>query len=185
MPLTSGQWNQISKHPNLAWLKQKNDSGQAIHQDTIRSKVAAAIESKVPNGGSDANILDVTKRIGVPWGNTFKTPMSAISSGQVHADAAAEVRGTDAKMAQALRMIFDRTADGRSAPGTTNVNHIHVGGNGQQNILFDVTTRVVLGVVDGHMDGQMSQKIRNEAARVMQRRNGRTVMVQVNGNVVQ
>ncbi|MDA1265779.1 MAG: hypothetical protein O2816_11925 [Planctomycetota bacterium] len=105
--------------------------------------------------------------------------------GQVHLEAVAEISGNDKVLAGAVRMVFNRTAKGRSAPGTTNVNHIHVGGNAQLNLLFDSISYTVLGLVNGHMDSKMKTSIRNEADKVAQRFGGQTKTMLIDGDTIQ
>lgn len=82
-----------------------------------------------------------------------------------------EVSPPDLKMAQALRTVFKQLSEGRTAPGATNINHIHVGGNAQKNLLFDVGGNpwVVLGVVNGHMDKSASPSVKAQESRVCSR----------------
>lgn len=103
------------------------------------------------------------------------TAAAKVLIGLVHPDALDEVNTGDANMAQSLRMIFGNTATGRTAPGIGGVNYIHVGGNAQENIVFDITGAdyVVLGVVDGHMDGTMSPSVKIMATKVAGRKSSK------------
>lgn len=107
-----------------------------------------------------------------------------LAQGQVVTAAVDEMLSGDAVLAGALRMVFNRTAKGRSAPGTTTVNHIHVGGNAQLNLLFDSVSYTVLGLVNGHMEKGMSPKVGNEAARVMKRFGTQTATLVVEGDSI-
>ena len=81
-------------------------------------------------------------------------------------------------------MVFDNTADGRSAPGCTGVNHIHVGGK-TKNLLFDTNTSVVLGIVYGHMDKGMSTLTSNQVSKILNRRfSGEIVNMRVVDNKI-
>ncbi len=182
MAMTQSQYNQIKSHPNLAWLKAKASRGHAVHQDTIRSKISEAIRSKFPDRITEDNIAWVASEVGTPYGNVMKPEMPV--EGLVVTAARSEVEGNDPAMAQAVRMVFAGTATGRSAPGTTGINHIHVGGNAQLNLLFDTASGVVLGVVNGHMDKGMSPSVRSQADKVMSRRGGQTVTLRVHGSRV-
>ncbi|MBD9359203.1 hypothetical protein EBB_01300 [Methylomonas sp. EbB] len=107
-----------------------------------------------------------------------------LAQGLVVNDAVGEVLAGNSILAGALRMVFNKTAKGRSAPGSTNVNHIHVGGNAQLNLLFDSVSYTVLGLVNGHMEKGMSQKIANEASRVMQRFGTGTTTLVIEGDSI-
>jgi len=97
-----------------------------------------------------------------------------VCEGKVHPSAVNEVTGGGRPMAQALRWIFKGLVTGRTAPGATNVNHIHVGGDAHKNILFSVSgENVVLGVVDGHMDSAASPSVKKKSREVTERANSR------------
>lgn len=102
-----------------------------------------------------------------------------LAQGLVVKAAVDDLVGKDPDLAGAVRMVFNKTAKGRTAPGTTSVNHIHVGGNAQLNLLFDTVTYTVLGLVNGHMEKGMSPTVSNEANRVMQRLGTTTVTLVV------
>jgi hypothetical protein len=185
MAFTFSQYRRFQDHANLVWLREKAARNQAIHQDTIKSKISEAIRSvpEFANRVTDDNISWVADQVRTPWGNVYTPP--AVTSGSAHVAAVTEISGSDPDMAQAVRMVFERTAGGRSAPGTTHVNHIHVGGHGTLNLLFDTTTYTVLGIVNGHMDGAMSPAVQNQAQRVTARLGGNTVQMNIQGNTVE
>ncbi len=165
MPLTSSQYAQIQNHVALAWLRHKvHDQKQAVAQDIIKLKITEAINSALAGRATDDNIRDVARRIDVPYGNVFTPPRMA--QGLAHPAAVGEIEGTDGAMAATVTMVFNRTAGGRSSPGTSGINHIHVGGNAHQNLLFDAMSYVIYGVVNAHMEGSLS----NEQFRVMSRK---------------
>ncbi|MEN0056788.1 MAG: hypothetical protein AAGC65_24130 [Mucilaginibacter sp.] len=169
MALTNNQKNTVNGHPNIQWLK---DNHTRLNPSAIKAKLAEAIRMRLgPASATDSNIQDIADNNGIHYGRHVSPVYLQELSGQVVAGAVSEVQGHDVAMANTLRMIFNRTANGRTAPGTTGVNHIHVGGNAQLNILFDATTYVVYGIVNGHMDAKMSSSIRNQADRVLARRN--------------
>lgn len=184
MSLTEGQFNQIKNHPNIKWLEQKATRNQTVHQDTIRLKIVEALKSapSLANRTTDDNVRWVAQKVGIPWGNVHQP--SIASEGFVHIAAAPEIEGNDPAMSQAVKMVFNQTAKGRTSPGTLGVNHIHVGGNAQRNILFDVNTSTILGVVNGHMEKAMSPKVRAEESRVMLRKGSPTVRMRVIGNMI-
>jgi hypothetical protein len=179
---TPSQYNRFKDHPNLIWLRYQASKNYAVQQDIIKAKISEAIKSAFPDRVTDENIRWVAQQVGTPWGNVV-TPV-AFTEGSAYREAVAEIEGTSAVMAQAVKMVFNRTAAGRTAPVTTNINHIHVGGNAQLNLLFDSLTATVLGVVNGHMDSTMSPTVSAAAARVARRRGGTTVRVRVTGSEV-
>ena len=81
-------------------------------------------------------------------------------------------------------MIFGQTAEGRTAPGVTGINHIHVGGSGSLNILFVVSNYTILGLVDGHLDKAMSPTTKQQNARVCNRVGGNTVEMRLQGDKI-
>ncbi|NHQ86251.1 hypothetical protein HA050_08995 [Iodobacter sp. HSC-16F04] len=182
MAFTPIQFNRFKDHPNLEWLRRHAASSRAIHQNTIRVKIEEAIRSAYPDRATEDNIRWVAQKTDTPWGSPYRPAEQSL--GLVHQQAAAEIEGNDAQMAQAVRMVFNKTADGRSAPGTSGINHIHVGGNAQLNLLFDLASATILGVVNGHMDGQMKPAIRTESAKVASRKGGPAIQMKVSGNTV-
>jgi hypothetical protein len=182
MAFTHAQFNRFKNHPNLDWLRQHAASSRAIHQNTIRLKIEQAIRSAYPDGATEDNIRWVATEVDTPWGDAYRAPVQSL--GQVHAQAVAEIEGSSPQMAQAVRMVFNNTADGRSAPGTSGINHIHVGGNAQLNLLFDSANGTILGIVNGHMESQMKASLHTEANKVSSRKGGATVKMKVSGNTV-
>ncbi len=181
MPLTSSQYALIQNHAALAWLRQKVQvQRQAVAQDIIKLKISEAINSALLGRATDDNIRDVARRIDVPYGSVFTPPRMA--QGLAHPAAAGEIEGNDAAMAATVTMIFNRTASGRTSPGTSGINHLHVGGNANQNVLFDAATYVIYGVVNAHMEGALG----NEQFRVMSRKTqgGAPVAMRVLGDAV-
>jgi hypothetical protein len=170
MALTLRQWNAIKDHPNIEWLREKGRKYQAVPANKIEQMIRGALDSGPMTRGCATrdNIDDVSRRVGTFWGN-FYTP-ATVYTGSVHAKAAEEIVAGGLDIAQALRMIFGGTASGRTPRGTSGVNHIHVGGNAQLNILFDTSNNRVLGLVHGHMDDKMSPPIRKEAEEVTSRK---------------
>jgi hypothetical protein len=182
MSFTTSQFNKFINHRNFTWLLDRQKRSIPVSQDTVRLKIKQAIQSAFQDRGTETNIQWVADKKGIFYGQVPRQTRAA--TGKVHVDAVAEVRGTDAHMAKAVRMIFQGTAKGRSAPGTTGINHIHVGGYGTKNILFDTRTNVVLGVVDGHMEKGMSSMVRSQASQVNGRKGGNTRAMKVVGNTV-
>lgn len=182
MTFTPIQFNRFKNHSNLKWLCEHAESIREMHPNTIRVQIEQAIQSAYPDRATVANINWVAKKIGLTW----KIPSQPIELclGRVHQLAVAEIEGHDALMAQAVRMVFNKTANGRSAPGTSGINHIHVGGNGQLNLLFDLASATVLGVVNGHIDSKTKNALLS-SAKVASRQGGPTVQMQVSDNTIQ
>lgn len=115
--------------------------------------------------------IDVTRR-----GSSTKTSAGALSvgifnfepdrdeaveHGLVHPDAVREIGALSRDMRAAVLGVFNRQREGRTSPGTTRVNHIHVGGRGTENLLFHVPSDdtedwTIVGVVNEHMEGAVS-----------------------------
>jgi len=175
---TASQYNQFKNHASLAWLTARNGRNELIDQATIRSKIVEAIKSAFPDRGTEDNIRWVAQQIGVHYGQVFVAPVSV--TGRVHQAAVSDVEGTDAGLAKAVAMVFQGTATGRTSPGATGVNHIHVEGRGNMNLLFEPATNTVLGIVNEHMQGAPSAA--QHAA--IGRRGGPTVQMRVQGNTI-
>jgi hypothetical protein len=138
MALNASQISKVGKHSNITWLTDRVGRKELIHQDTIKSKIGEAIKSILGEGrDTDDNIKSVANAIGVEYGQVY-VPVE-VSFGDAVSEAVKEIEGDDKMMAQTIRMIFNKTAFGRTAPGTTGINHIHVGGMGSRNVLFDAT----------------------------------------------
>jgi hypothetical protein len=178
MAFTSSQYNQFKNHANLQWLLAKHQRQELLDQGTIRLKIAEAIKSAFHDRATEDNIKWVAQQIGIQYGQVFTAP--TVITGPVHHAAVHDVEGTDAGMAKAVSMVFQKTATGRSSPGATGVNHIHVEGNANRNLLFEPASGTVLGVVNEHMEGAAS------AAQhaVVARRGGTTVQMRVSGNMI-
>lgn len=142
---------------------------------SIAGNICAMCQLKDPRIGRDPSIrfIEVT-----PTGQQDQV------AGWVHPSAYEEAARGGKTVIDACRMIFNGTAAGRSAPGTTGVNHIHVGGDGSYNILFTVEDRVVLGFVNGHMDRGSSKTIKNEEARVMSRKGEAPLKVMISSGAM-
>ena len=186
MSLTTGQYNKIRNHPSLRWLKEKGDKSQAVPADTIQAKIIEALksDSETKDRCTNENISWVSVQVGTPWGQ-FYVPVPFLE-GDVHVNAVNEIeRQWNPLLAQAVRMIFGGTAEGRTAPGSTGVNHIHVGGHGTLNILFDTGNKTILGLVHGHMDNEMSDVVKREATKVSKRKGGDSVQMRLQGNTIE
>ena len=175
---TASQYNQFKNHANILWLTGKHSRSEVVDQGTIRSKIADAIKSAFPDRATEANIQWVATQIGIHYGQVHTPPVIVV--GRVHQDAVAEIEGTDAGLAKTVAMVFQRTATGRTSPGGTGVNHIHVEGMANRNVLFEPATGTVLGVVNQHMEGAASAAQHT----VIARRGGTTVQMRVSGNSI-
>ena len=96
-----------------------------------------------------------------------------------------ELIGTDAKLAQALKMVA-RGEKGRSGPkvdGAKQFKHIHIGGGGTDNLLFQANSDggVVLGRIDFHMQNALN-KAEKKRIKDVAGRSGTTVTLTIDGN---
>lgn len=186
MSLNGTQLRKVLEQDAAKDLGRKLKNGIAVSPEEAKSKITRAIEAAFPGESrtTESNVDQVAKHIDVVL--KIKRPdeedAPQIDTGKAAKDALSEIRGRDAKMAQAVRMVFNETAGGRTAPGTTGIKHIHVGGNANLNLLFK--GKVVLGIVNGHMDRTMSPSVRSEADTVAGRARQTTVDIEVEGNEV-
>lgn len=84
---------------------------------------------------------------------------SSLSPGNVHPDVVSIIEGSrETHLIKTLRKLFaGDTSGGRSAPDTPYVEHIHIGGDANYNILFTTHPSVViLGFVYEHIDSGRS-----------------------------
>ena len=96
-----------------------------------------------------------------------------------------ELIGTDAKLAQAMKMVA-RGEKGRSGPkvdGAKQFKHIHIGGGGTDNLLFQANSDggVVLGRIDFHMQNALN-KAEKKRIKDVAGRSGTTVTLTIDGN---
>ena len=183
MGLTVKQLSKVQRHPNFCWLRERADRGELLPAATVETKLRIAIDETFPKDGRATQevIAQLAKSAGVDWGQFWKP--ETVATGTVAVSGATEIRGTDRLMAQAVRMAIGANV-GRSAPGTSGINHIHVGGNAHKNLLFVAETGKLLGVVDFHMDGDMTGGQRNQVEKVGKRISEATSPVTVRGDTV-
>jgi hypothetical protein len=101
---------------------------------------------------------------------------------KVVSSAKKEVLIRSEKMAQALRMVATGQA-GRGAPkidGVPECQHIHVGGNAKENLLFKKTGPVVLGVIDFHIESSNNKQQKEQVQKVA-KRSGATITLRIDG----
>lgn len=96
--------------------------------------------------------------------------LGLLPHGLVHEAAIAEI-GTDSALMAEVKKVFEASAGGRSAPNTS-VKHIHVTGSGKKSLLFDPDKKMVLGVVNGHMEKGMPPTVASQAEKVTARKGG-------------
>lgn len=192
MSLTNSQISKVVKHDEVKRLVNTLSApNTAIAPSAAYELIANAIKATL---GEDRATRDNLQQVATgiyrkldrlppppPAGGAEE---EAPSRGKAAKDALDEIKGKDKKMAQAVRMVIDNTADGRSAPGATGINHIHVGGNARLNLLFHKSSRLVLGVVNDHMDSKMAPATRSEIDRVVGRKTGSKVDIEVDGDTV-
>ncbi|MFL4470922.1 hypothetical protein ACERZ8_13920 [Tateyamaria armeniaca] len=112
-------------------------------------------------------------------------PQSGVTEVECYSAARKELVGTDAKLAQALVQIATGVP-GRTGPKDKDVpkfNHIHIGGNAKNNVLFQPNTRVVLGIIDFHIE-KSNNKQQKEAVKKVAERSGAKTTLKVEGSKV-
>ncbi len=90
---------------------------------------------------------------------------------KVVSGAVSEVLIKDAKMAQALTMVAQGNK-GRAGPkeeGTKEYSHIHIGGNAKENLIFQPGKKLVLGVLNFHLDSENSKSQKEQTKKVASR----------------
>lgn len=65
-PLTSGQMGTLKKTLELQWLLERARKNHAVHQDTIKAKILAAINRCFDGRATDAAIRQVAEDVGTP-----------------------------------------------------------------------------------------------------------------------
>jgi hypothetical protein len=159
--------------------------GQAYHLDTARAAARRSLlDAKVPrNQLTDANLAWVLAQIGLVLAAPV-APAEVLPTAIGNAATAglAELVANDAALGRALRMVFNNTAGGRSSPNNPAINHIHVGGHGNYNLIFNIQTYVALGTVGFHLDRDMNNAQQNAVATVEGRNGGGTTELWVKPN---
>ncbi len=200
--LTAAQQDTIRNQPDAARngnekassalyrMELRVQNGQAYHPDTARAAGRQALlDAGVPrNRLTDDNIRWALALVGV----TLAPPVAPAqaeetATGQAATAGLAEIVVNDAALAGALRMVFNGTAGGRTSPNNRAINHIHIGGNANYNLLFNNQTNVALGTVQFHMDANMTGGQRNTVTTIEARDGGPTteVWVRANNNIIQ
>ncbi len=96
-----------------------------------------------------------------------------------------ELLVNDKKLAQALKMVA-RGDKGRSGPaedGIKKYNHIHVGGNAKDNLLFQPAKKLILGTLNFHLDSSNS-KSQKAKIKAIAGRGGSKIMLAINNDVI-
>lgn len=99
---------------------------------------------------------------------------------KAYSSAKSELTGKHKGLAQALTMVA-RGEKGRSGPkvdGVKEYNHIHIGGDAQHNLLFQVGSRVVLGTLEFHLEKGLDDGKKKQIEKVA-KRSGATVLLKV------
>jgi hypothetical protein len=99
--------------------------------------------------------------------------------------AKSELVGKDKGMAQALTMVA-RGEKGRAGPkeeGVKQYNHIHIGGNAQSNLLFQPGSKLVLGVLDFHLEKGLDKGKIDKIKKVASR-SGSAIILKINDDTV-
>lgn len=96
-----------------------------------------------------------------------------------------ELLGKDAKLAQALTKVA-RGEKGRTGPkqdGVEQYNHIHIGGNANKNLLFQPGNKLVLGVLEFHLEKGLSDSNKHKIKTVAAR-SGSAITLRISGDEV-
>ncbi|MEM7440602.1 MAG: hypothetical protein AAF393_13465 [Pseudomonadota bacterium] len=104
---------------------------------------------------------------------------------QAYTAARSELTGTDAKLAQALTMVATGVK-GRTGPkesGVPKYNHIHIGGNAKNNLLFQPDKGIVLGTIPFHIDKKNNDQQKAQVKAVASRSGGKVTLT-VTGNKI-
>ena len=97
-----------------------------------------------------------------------------------------ELLGKDAALAQALSKVA-RGEKGRTGPKGDDVeqfNHIHIGGNANKNLLFRPGSKLVLGVLEFHLEKGISDSNKKKIKTVANRSGG-PIILKISGDEVQ
>jgi len=98
-----------------------------------------------------------------------------------------ELIGKDAKVCQALAAVV-RGDKGRTGPKEKDVeqyNHIHIGGNANDNLLFKVQSRVVLGRLKFHLEKGLNDGKKKQIKNVAGRSGATIELTAVDGEVTE
>ncbi|TKD09804.1 hypothetical protein [Polyangium fumosum] len=176
MPLTYKEKNIVA---GMQWLNAEAIINQFTSYDERMQIIGAALK-KAKIDPTEANIVEAAGLLGIELKKDEED--EEVVRVTVCREAVAELLGEDKDIANALRQIANGQ-EGRSF--SDNTGHLRVGGYGTWNILFERgNPQVVLGLVDGHMDKEMSQKVRNQVGDVKGRDKEDTVELEVVGNLV-
>ncbi|MDI1430027.1 hypothetical protein [Polyangium sorediatum] len=173
MPLTHKEEIIVA---GMQWLNDETIINQFTSYDERRQIIGAALK-KAKIDPTEANIIEAAGLLNIELTKGKEEVRVTVCR-----DAVDELLGEHEGIADALRQIASGQ-EGRSY--SDNTGHLRVGGVGTWNILFEHgDPQVVLGLVDGHMDKNMSQKVRNQAGNVKLRDKDDTVKLEVVGNLV-
>lgn len=94
-----------------------------------------------------------------------------------------ELIGTDKKLAQALKAVV-RGDKGRAGPKEDDIdeyNHIHIGGNAKSNLVFQPAKKLILGILNFHLDSSNNKAEKAKIKKVAGRGGGKITLV-INGD---
>jgi hypothetical protein len=74
--LTANQMSNMRNEPELVWLRFEASKNRAVHQDTIKDKISAAINRCFPGRVTDDNIRQVAQAVGTPWGDVVQAQVA-------------------------------------------------------------------------------------------------------------
>ena len=167
--------------PDEALFKQTRDALR--HNITLIIKLDKIAKAEKAAGKEEED--EDTDAVAPAEAEEQEEATSDVITVECYSKARNELIGTDAKLAQALKMVA-RGEKGRSGPkvdGAKQFKHIHIGGVATDNLLFQANSDggVVLGRIDFHMHIALN-KAEKKRIKDVAGRSGTTVTLTIDGN---
>jgi len=154
-------------------------------RDAARDPAILADEADYKNSRKNlTNIIKFVQKTAKAVAQEVATVKKEITVQAVSA-AEGELLVNDKKLAQALKMVA-RGDKGRSGPaedGIKKYNHIHVGGNAKDNLLFQPGKKLILGTLNFHLDSSNS-KSQKAKIKAVAGRGGSKITLAINNDVI-
>jgi hypothetical protein len=175
--------------PHVTTLQTKfdrlNQQIEKIERDAGRKPPILADESDYKNCRKIlTNIVKFVQKTAKAVSNEASAAKNEITV-QAVSSAEKELLIRDKKLAQALKAVArgDKGRTGPKADGVKQYNHIHIGGNAKDNLLFRPGKKLVLGTLGFHLDSSNSK---SEIAKITKvaSRSGSKVTLAINGDVI-
>ena len=169
--------------PDETVFKQTRDALR--HNITLIIKLDKIAKAEKAAGKEEEEEDEDTDAVAPAQAEEQEEATSDVITVECYSKARNELIGTDAKLAQALKMVA-RGEKGRSGPkvdGAKQFKHIHIGGGGTDNLLFQANSDggVVLGRIDFHMQNALN-KAEKKRIKDVAGRSGTTVTLTIDGN---